>query len=113
MVWYLINSYLNAVPLWVWLVLCGISAAVVFYFLSPIIIPIWTLMPKWLKITLGALGAVLAAFIGGKHAGAKNERDLQKERDARADQTGREVRNEIEKLSPADRDKRLDRWLRD
>ena len=109
----MLQSALDHVPLWVWLVLAAAAAGAIFYFFSPVLIPLWNLTPKSIKIALGAIGAGIAAYLAGRQAGSRNERDLQKERDRRADDKGRQVRNEVENLNRTDLDKRASRWMRD
>ena len=112
MVSMLVQSYVDSVPLWAWIVVVGVVAAVVLYFTYPVLAPIWAVTPRWVKASLGVLAALGAAFVGGRYAGAKNEKELQRERDARADDKGRRVRDEVDKMPAADRRRELSRWMR-
>jgi len=85
MVQMIIQSWIDSIaPEW-WIAIIAIAAAVAFYFLHPILIPIWLAMPKWLRWVLGGFVITIIAFAGGRYKGAQNEKALQKERDARAD----------------------------
>ncbi|MDB5733240.1 MAG: hypothetical protein JWQ03_3135 [Variovorax sp.] len=99
----------NYVPWWVWFVavLLALGFTIQFW------LPIWAVTPRWLKVTLGAIGAILAAYFAGRNRGSKDERDQRARTDARTIQTRTETDHEINNLSPSDTDKRLDRWSRD
>lgn len=107
------QSVINMIPLWVYITVAVLAAGALFYFFSPVLIPIWAAMPKPLKIALGALGAILAAFVGGRYAGAKTERDLRKQNDAAAIKNREEINREVSNLDRPAVDKRLDKWMRD
>lgn len=109
----LIQSWLDHVPLWVWITMALAAAGAVFYFFSPVLVPLWAITPRPVKIALAGIGAALAIFIAGRRAGSQNERGIQKEKDARATKLGRDTKDEVRNLDPATRDKRIDRWLRD
>jgi hypothetical protein len=109
----LFDHFVNMIPLWVYITIAVLAAGALFYFFSPILIPIWAAMPKPLKIALGALGAILAAFVGGRYAGAKTERDLRKQQDASAIKNREEVNREVNNLDRPAVDKRIDKWMRD
>jgi hypothetical protein len=99
----------NHVPWWVWLVAVLVAAGFTVQFW----LPIWAVMPNWLKVTLAAVGAVLTAYVAGRNKGSKDERDRRAKADAHAIQNRKDVDDEVRNLSPSDVDKRLDRWSRD
>lgn len=109
----IVNWIFDHIPLWVWVTvtICGAGAA--FYFFSPILVPLWNITPRWVKVVLGFILSILAALAAGRYKGAKDERDMQARRNAQAIQTRTEVDNEVGNLSNADADKRLDQWMRD
>jgi hypothetical protein len=74
--------------------------------------PIWAVLPKWLKLSLGAIAAGLTIWQAGKNKGAADSDARREKADTRATQKREEVHEEIKKLDPAERDKRLDRWMR-
>jgi hypothetical protein len=103
----------DQIPWWLYLLLGGLAAGALFYFFSPILIPLWAATPKSVKIALGAVGAAFLAFIYGLNRGNRNARDLQAKQDAQAVQKRTETDDEVGKLSDPAVDKRLDRWMRD
>jgi hypothetical protein len=107
------DSFINSIPLWAWVTAAVLLAATLFYFFSPILLPIWAAMPKPLKIGLGVVGAVLAAWVGGKHAGRKTEQDLRKANDANAIKHRKEIDDEVRDMPAPAVDKRLNKWMRD
>lgn len=110
MIW---NSFIDHVPLWVWLVLSGCAIGAVLYFFSPILLPIWRMIPT--PVRVGIIGAIAAgfAYLGGRYKGRKNADEERKRLDAQAIQNRERKHDEIQKLSPDDRRKRLDGWVRD
>jgi len=104
---------LDHVSPWVWVIVgLGIAGTLWFYF-SPIIITLWNLTPRPIRIAIGAIAALIAAVIYGRHRGAQDERDAQQKREAGAVDTRRKIDEDVEKSSDADVDKRLSRWMRD
>lgn len=75
--------------------------------------PIWLMLPTWLKISLIFTGVVIVVYVAGRNKGSKDERDMQKEREAGATQLREKVDATIQKLDGAAVQKRLDRWRRD
>lgn len=103
----------DQIPWWLYLLLGGLAAGALFYFFSPILIPLWAATPKSVKIALGAVGAAFLAFIYGINRGNRNAREMQAKQNAQAVQKRTETDNEIAKLGDADLDRRLDKWMRD
>lgn len=110
MIW---NSIIDHIPLWVWLVLSGCAVGAVLYFFSPILLPIWRMIP--LPVRVGIIGVVAAifAYLGGRHKGRQNADEERKRLDAQAIDNRNKTHDEIQNLSPDDRRKRLDKWVRD
>lgn len=104
---------LDHVPPWVWLIAGLGGFGVLWFYFSPIIIAIWNLTPKPIRIALGAVGALIAAVMWGRYRGAKDEREAQKKREAGAVDTRSKINEDVKKSSDADIDKRLSRWMRD
>lgn len=104
-----ISYAFNFIPWWVWFVAALVGLALTIQFWTPI----WAVMPTWMKVVLGAIGAVLMAYVAGRNRGSKDEREQRAKADARAVQTRKETDDEVRNLSPSDVDKRLDRWNRD
>jgi membrane protein implicated in regulation of membrane protease activity len=103
---------LGYVPLWAWISIAVLIAIPVLYFFGPILLPIFRMLPGWLQATLIGIGAALLAWAGGRHVGAKRERDEQKRREANALRTRAEVDQDVGNLSSKDLHTKLDRWNR-
>lgn len=108
MIW---NSIVDHIPLWGWMVIFGVPSIVVLYYLSPILLPIWRVLPAPVKGILMAVGAGLLAYLGGRYKGRANAEEEQRRRDAQALEKRTEVDREVGKLSGSEAQKRLrDRW---
>lgn len=107
------DFFLSMIPLWVWIVMGLLIAAPILYFFGPIVFGIWRILPNWAKIVLGAVFSVFGVFVYGRHKGYKTYKEHQEKLDRRAVENRKEIHDEVEKLSPSDTDKRLDRWYRD
>lgn len=107
------NWLLDHIPLWVYVVAFCMGGGALFYFFSPILIPLWNITPRWLKLVLGFILSIGAALVAGRYKGAKDERDMEAKRAAQAINNRTEIDNEVGKLSGTDTDKRLGKWMRD
>ena len=67
----------------------------------------------WAALCLVLISALRVATRQGRHAAEAEFAIRAAEARIRALRTSREVRHEIETLPEAERDRRLDRWLRD
>ena len=83
------------------------------YFLSPVIIPLWNVTPRWVKVAGGFILALGLAVVYGRNKGFQAARDIQAKANVRAESNRVEKHNEIEKLDTTQLDKRLDKWMRD
>ena len=110
---FVIDWIVDHIPLWVWLTVSGCAVAVVLYFFSPVLLPIWRMIPLPVRVGLiGAFAAVMA-YLAGRRTGRQNADEERKRNDAQAIQNREKTHDEIQKLSPSDRRKRLDGWVRD
>jgi hypothetical protein len=107
--WSTLSYWWNYVPWWV----APIVLAIVLVATIPYWLPLWAGAPKWLKTLLVALGGGLTIYQMGRNKGRKDSDAQIAKQNAQAEAKRTEVDNEIANLNPADRDKRLDRWLRD
>ena len=107
------NWIIDHTPIWVWLVMLFGFAGAMFYFFSPILVPLWNMTPRWIKVLGGAILSVILAALAGRYKGRKDAEEEQRRRDAQALENRNKVHDEIQKLSPDDRRKRLDGWVRD
>jgi membrane protein implicated in regulation of membrane protease activity len=111
MIW---NAIIDHIPIWGWVLIIGIPIGALLYFFSPILIPIWNALPKWLKVTLIFIGGVFLAFMGGRYRGRANAEDEERRRNAQALQKRNEVDRDVDNKSNSQVDKDLrDRWQRD
>lgn len=108
MIW---NNIVDHVPLWGWMVIFGVPSIVALYYLSPILLPIWRMLPAPVKMILAAAAAAGIAFLGGRYRGRANAEEEERRRNAEALRKRAEVDNEIRGMSNEDIQKRLrDRW---
>lgn len=107
------NSIVDHIPLWGWFVIFGVPAGVLLYFFYPILLPIWNLLPTWLKAVLIGIGAAILAFLGGRYKGRANAEEEERRRNAEALQKRTEVDSAVDRLGTGEAEKRLrDRWSR-
>lgn len=103
----------DQIPWWVYLIGGMTVVGGLFYFFSPILVPLWNITPRWLKVALGGIGAAFLAWTAGRNRGAHDAAELQRRNDANAINNRNEVNQSVQNASPAERDKRLERWMRD
>jgi membrane protein implicated in regulation of membrane protease activity len=107
------NWVIDHIPVWVYVVIIIGGTGALFYFFSPILVPLWNLTPRWVKVAGGAILSVILAALAGRYRGRKDAEEEQKKRDAEAIANRNKVNEDVEKLSPTDQRKRLDGWVRD
>lgn len=107
------NLIVDHVPVWVYVVVGGLAIGAAFYFFSPILIPLWRLMPTWLKVLLGGATATFLAYMGGRNRGRSDADEETRRQNEDALRKRVEVDNEIKTMDEKTVDKRLDRWMRD
>lgn len=105
----MLSWILDHVPWWGWFVVAAIGLAATY----PMWSAIWLVLPRPIKIALAAIAGLVAAYLAGRNRGVANEQQRQKEADAQAVKRRLETNEEVDRMRPADRDKQLDRWLRD
>jgi hypothetical protein len=105
----MISWIIDSVPYWVWFVLAAIALAATYPFWSTI----WLITPRWLKATLIAIAALLATYLAGRNRGLANEKARQAKANAEATKRRLDTNAEVDRMRPADRDKSLDKWMRD
>ena len=111
MIW---NSIVDHIPLWGWMVIFGVPSIVALYYLSPILLPIWRMLPTPVKGILLAVGAGVLAYLSGRYKGRANAEEEERRRNAEALRKRAEVENDIGRLSRTEAEKKLrDRWSRD
>lgn len=111
MVQMIIDSILNMIPWWGWVIIVAAPVGTLLYFFGPILLPIWRMLPLWLRALILGIGAAFIAWMGGRHVGAETEKEKERQRNAEALRKRAEVDREVEKLKPGEAEKRLrDRW---
>lgn len=100
---------LDHIPWWAWVVAVvgGLAAS------APWWLPFWVGLPKPVKAALIAIGGGITAYLAGRNAGADAAKQRDRERDAKALKTRLEVENDIRGMPKPDRDRALDKWMRD
>lgn len=110
----IMNAIIDHIPIWGWVVIIGLPIGAALYFFSPILIPLWRMLPTPVKAVLIFAGGLFLAFMGGRYRGRWNAEEEQRKRDAAALQTRTEVDHEITNLSDKETARRLrERWTRD
>lgn len=89
---------LGWVPLWAWIVLCGVIAAPILFYFGPVLLPIWNMLPRPIKLFFEAIVLALLAWAGGRYVGAKRERDEQARREANAIANRAEVDQNVARM---------------
>jgi hypothetical protein len=67
----------------------------------------------WLSLALALIVALVITWRRGRAAGKAAYATRRAEARIRALTTSREIRHDVETSDPADRNRRLDRWMRD
>lgn len=107
------NFIVDHVPAWVYMVVAVLGAGALFYFFSPILVPIWNMMPTWLKVLLGGMGAAFIAWIAGRNRGRANAEEEERRKNAEALRKRTEVDTRVDKMDKTAVDHELDKWRRD
>lgn len=109
----MINFILDHIPIWGWVVIIGVPVGVLLFYFGPILLPIWNALPNWMKWTLGGIGAIFLAFMGGRYKGRANAEEEERKRNAEALQKRTEVDHDVANMSNKDVQDKLGRWTRD
>lgn len=108
------NTIVDHIPWWVYMVLGVGGIGALFYFFSPILVPLWNMLPTWLKAALIGISAAFLAWIAGRNAGRHNAEEEERRRNADAMKKRVEVDNVVDKKSSSQVQKDLrDRWSSD
>lgn len=109
----MMSYIIDQIPWWVYLLGALMGGSALFYFFSPILIPLWAATPKSVKIALGAVGAALLAFAYGLNKGNRDAKALRDKNNAQALNNRKEIDHEVSNLDEPAVDQRLDKWMRD
>jgi hypothetical protein len=105
---------IDHIPIWAWVVATLALAGVAWFYLGGVLLPIWNLMPKPLKIAIGGTLAAIGFYLGGRYRGRANAEEEDRRRNAEALQKRKEVDDAVSKLPPGEAESRLrNRWSSD
>lgn len=106
----LLNSswLFNFIPWQAWVVIALVVLGLTFQFWAPI----WLALPTWAKTAIVFVIVAFTAYIAGRNRGSKDERDIQRRKEAGAVQQREKIDAEIKRLDDTALQKRLDRWTR-
>jgi hypothetical protein len=110
------NWIADHVPLWLWVVLTLGGGGAIIAFVPgalALVVGIWNMMPKPVKIVLGATVGALALYLAGRNKGHADAVVEQEKRDERGEQQRQDIHRDIAKLPEKDVDRRLDKYMRD
>src|SRR5690348_15840766 len=108
----MLSSIVDQIPWWVYLGVMIVGAGVAWYFLAPILLPLWKLMPNWLKVTLGVIVAVFLVSTQGRNTGHSNAVKDQEKSNAEAETKRTELPTDLDLHPSSDSDDRLSKWMR-
>lgn len=101
-------------PLFVWLVLAGVIVIPLLIYFGPVLLPLWRMIPMPVRLFLMAVGAAIAAYLGGRYKGRANAEQAERDREANAFKTRAKVDHEVDTLGKSEVEDRLrKRWTRD
>lgn len=107
------NWLLDWLPWWVWPATIGLGLLLTFQFWWPLALTIWNALPNWARLALVGLTGGFLAYLAGRNKGRRNAAEEQRRKDAAAVQKRLEVEQKVQRMTPAERKRELDSWLRD
>jgi MFS family permease len=111
---FILDLILDHIPIWGWVIIVAAPIGAALYFFGPILLPIWRMLPEWLKALILGVGAAFIAYMGGRYKGRYDADQADKKRDAEALQKRNEVDNAVDKkTAPQVQDDLRNRWSRD
>lgn len=108
----MITWIISQIPLWAWIMLGLLIAAPLFYFFGPAIIALWSVLPRWVKVVLGFIGALFSAYVLGMNRASRAAKERQKQLERQAVEKRSEIHEDVQKRSESDVDKSFDKWVR-
>lgn len=100
------------IPLWVYITSGLLFVGAMFYFFSPILVPLWNITPRWVKYVLGVIAALFSAYVLGMNRASKAAKARQAAIEAQANQR-REDNDRAIRNRPDDKlDRDFDKWVR-
>lgn len=102
----MIGWLFNYVPWW----LPYVIAVVALVATMPYWGPFWNMLPRPVKIGLGALGAGIGLWWMGRNQGARSEREQLKKREAGATRQREQIDADVHNATDSEIDRRLGRW---
>ncbi len=103
----------DQIPLWAYVVVAVLVAGTLFYFFSPILVPLWNMTPRPVKYAIGVMMAIASAFVYGRNKGSSDAKEMERRRAADAIKTRAKIDEEVHNRSDTDLDKSASKWMRD
>lgn len=106
---WLVSYVLDHVPWWLYV----FAGAVVFFMTVPYWLPIWNVLPNWLRVTLAGTAAVAVAYLAGRNKGASDAAKAREKANADAIKNRQTIDANVGGMGDADVTRGLDKWMRD
>lgn len=100
------------IPLWVYITATLLFVGAMFYFFSPILVPLWNITPRWVKYVLGVVAALFSAYVLGMNRASRAAKEHQKQLEAQANQHREDQDREIRQRPDDKLDSDFDKWVR-
>lgn len=107
------NTIVDHIPWWVYMVVGTLGIGALFYFFSPVLIPLWNMLPTPVKVALAGITAAFLAWIAGRNIGRRNAEEEERRRNADALKKRTEVDSAVDKMDKKTVNSELDKWRRD
>jgi hypothetical protein len=105
------NYIMDHIPWWGWALMIAVPVGALLFYFGPVLVPLWLRLPLWLRTVLIFCGVGFLIYRGGVWQGRRNEEERERRRNADALNKRLEVDREIDKMEPAEVQKKLrDRW---
>lgn len=100
------------IPLWVYITATLLFVGAMFYFFSPILVPLWNITPNWVKYVLGVIAALFSAYVLGMNRASKAAKARQAAIEAQANTKREEIHRDVENRDRTAIDRDFDKWVR-
>jgi len=104
---------MDQIPWWTWLIFAGVIAVPLLFYFGPVIIGIWNVMPRWLKISLGVTGSLFLSYFAGRNKASRDAKERERQLSANAVKNREQIHDEVNKIPDSELDKHLGKRLRD
>ncbi len=104
---------LSFLPWWVYYLAIAVALAATAQLWLPGALSIWGRMPNWLRLVVGGVVTAVATYFIGANKALREERERERQRDARAIEARRKINLDFDTAKPDEQEKRRQRWDRD